>query len=103
MFGNPDPHPLTNLDEPTLPEHYETLDHESKEQADELFRRRMLHWLYLIFTGNYQEYHFDVIEMSLRVTHQALVARASMPWTGNCVNLKALMLTVTEKLVDAQD
>ncbi|KAI1947402.1 hypothetical protein LOZ57_003128 [Ophidiomyces ophidiicola] len=94
MFDNPDDEPPKNFDKPSLPPDYENLRADERSQADELHRRRMLFWLYMIFNGKDNKPHLDALRHPLAMPRQHLVERAGHQWTGNTVTLKGAVLRV---------
>ncbi|EAS33646.3 uncharacterized protein CIMG_04670 [Coccidioides immitis RS] len=93
-FENPDPEPPKDYSKPSLPEDYESLDAEAKSQADELHRRRMLFYLYMIFNGKDNKPHLNAMRYPGMMLIQHLVDRAGRPWTGNIVTLKGALIRV---------
>ena len=94
LFENPDPEPPKDYNKPTLPEGYESLGPEEKSRADELHRRRMLFFLYMIFNAKDNKPHFNALRYPLLMPLQHLVDRAGRPWSGNIVTLKGALLRV---------
>ena len=96
MFENPDPELLIDLKKPALPEEYASLNKDEKPLVDDLHRRRMLYYLYYIFTGKINRDHLNLLRNPLLPLIQELVDRAGRPWSGNYVTLKSLLMKVTE-------
>lgn len=96
MFKNPDPQPPKDLKQPELPTNYSALPPNEKSLADELHRQRMLFWLYIVFTGNYNPDHLAVLGLPMLYLRQELVDRAGRPWSGNFMTLKGLIIRATE-------
>ncbi|PGH07903.1 hypothetical protein AJ80_07943 [Polytolypa hystricis UAMH7299] len=94
QFENPDPEPPKGYNKPTLPENYESLEPQEKSQADELYRRRMLFHLYVIFNAKDNKPHFNALRYPLLALLQHLVDRAGRPWSGNIITLKGALLRV---------
>lgn len=94
LFENPDSEPPKDYAKPTLPEDYESLDPNEKSQADELYRRRMLFYWYMIFNAKDNKTHFNALRYPMLMLIQHLVDRAGRPWTGNIVSLKGALLRV---------
>lgn len=93
-FDNPNAEPPKDFKKPTLPEDYESLDPEEKSQADELHRRRMLFWLYMVFNGKNNNLHIKALYYPLRAQRHHLVDRAGRQWSGNTITLKGALLRV---------
>ncbi|OBT77466.1 hypothetical protein VF21_05233 [Pseudogymnoascus sp. 05NY08] len=96
LFENPDPTPPKDYAAPTLPENYATLNPDEKEYADELHRRRMLFYLYMIFNGKDNKDHFSAMRTPLLAQRQHLMERAGMQWTGNTVTLQGALMRVVD-------
>ncbi|KFY76276.1 hypothetical protein V498_09687 [Pseudogymnoascus sp. VKM F-4517 (FW-2822)] len=79
LFDNPDPTPPKDYASPSLPENYASLNAEEKEYADELHRRRMLFYLYMIFNGKDNKDHLAALRTPLLAQRQHLIERAGMP------------------------
>ncbi|KAK2813972.1 hypothetical protein FQN50_000376 [Emmonsiellopsis sp. PD_5] len=94
LFENPDPEPPSDYAKPQLPADYETLGPHEKSQADELHRRRMLFYWYMIFNTKDNKPHFNALRYPFLMLIQHLVDRAGRPWTGNTVTLKGALLRV---------
>ncbi len=76
LFENPDPEPSKGFEKPSLPENYDSLSSEEKIQADELHRRRMLFYLYMIFNAKNNKPHLDALRHPILMPCQHLVDRA---------------------------
>lgn len=94
LFDNPDSEPPEDYSKPTLPDDYESLDPAEKSQADELHRRRMLFYWYMIFNTKDNKPHFDALRFPMMMLIQHLHERAGRPWTGNIITLKGALLRV---------
>ena len=96
MCKNPDPQPPKDLKQPYLPTNYSALPSNEKSLADDLHRRRMLFWLYIVFTGNYNPDHLAVLRLPMLYLRQELVDRAGRPWNGNFMTLKGLLIRAVQ-------
>lgn len=94
LFENPNPEPPQNYEKPTLPEDYDSLNPEDRSHVDELHRRRMLFYLYMIFNGKDNDIHFTSLQHPMLSLVQHLVDRAGRPWTGNVITLKGALLRI---------
>ncbi|KFX95015.1 hypothetical protein O988_06034 [Pseudogymnoascus sp. VKM F-3808] len=92
----PDPTPPKDYAAPSLPENYASLNPEEKSYADELHRRRMLFYLYMIFNGKDNKDHFSAMRTPVLAQRQHLIERAGMQWTGNTVTLKGALMRVVD-------
>lgn len=97
LFGNPDSAPPKDYAAPTLAEDYASLDPEEKEYADELHRRRMLFYRYMIFNGKDNKDHLAALRAPLLAQRQHLIERAGRPWTGNTVTLQGALMRVVDR------
>ncbi|PKY04125.1 hypothetical protein P168DRAFT_343353 [Aspergillus campestris IBT 28561] len=97
LFENPDPEPPKNLEKPSLPEDYVSLSPEEQTQADELHRRRMLFYLYMVFNGKDNKPHLDALRDPLLALRQHLVDRAGRQWSGNTITLKGALLRLAAR------
>ncbi|KFY43429.1 hypothetical protein V494_01999 [Pseudogymnoascus sp. VKM F-4513 (FW-928)] len=96
LFDNPDPTPPKDYAAPVLPENYASLNPMEKEHADELHRRRMLFYLYMIFNGKDNKDHFAAMRTPLLAQRKHLIERAGMQWTGNTVTLQGALVRVID-------
>ncbi|KKZ65758.1 hypothetical protein EMCG_08433 [[Emmonsia] crescens] len=94
LFDNPDPEPFKDYSKPVLPEDYGSLEPDEKAHADELYRRQMLFYWYMIFNAKDNKPHFNALRYPALALIQHLVDRAGRPWTGNIVTLKGALLRV---------
>jgi hypothetical protein len=96
LFDNPDPTPPKDYAAPSLPENYASLNPEEKSYADELHRRRMLFYLYMIFNGKDNKDHFSAMRTPVLAQRQHLIERAGKQWTGNTVTLNGALRRVVD-------
>ncbi|KFY58387.1 hypothetical protein V497_04855 [Pseudogymnoascus sp. VKM F-4516 (FW-969)] len=96
LFDNPDPTPPKDFAAPSLPENYASLNPEETSYADELHRRRMLFYLYMIFNGKDNKDHFSAMRTLVLAQRQHLIERAGMEWTGNTVTLEGALRRVVD-------
>ncbi len=94
LFENPDPGLPKGFEKPSLPEDYDSLSPEEKIQADELHRRRMLFYLYMIFNAKDNKPHLDALRHPILMPCQHLVDRAGRQWSGNTITLKGALVRV---------
>ncbi|PLB47161.1 hypothetical protein P170DRAFT_511807 [Aspergillus steynii IBT 23096] len=76
LFDNPDSEPPSSLEKPSLPEDYSSLSREEQSRADELHRRRMLFYLYMVFNGRDNKTHLEALRYPLSPLRQHVVDRA---------------------------
>ncbi|GAB1198021.1 hypothetical protein APSETT444_007327 [Aspergillus pseudonomiae] len=96
LFENPDSEPPKSLEKPSLPENYSSLSPEEQSNADELHRRRMLFYLYMVFNGRDNKAHFEALRYPLMSLRQHIVDRAGRHWSGNVIALKGALIRLTE-------
>ncbi|OBT53647.1 hypothetical protein VE04_07322 [Pseudogymnoascus sp. 24MN13] len=77
-------------------ENYASLNPDEKEYADELHRRRMILYLYMIFNGKDNNDHFSAMRTPLLAQRPHLLERAGMQWTGNTVTLQGALMRVVD-------
>ncbi len=94
LFENPDPGPPKGFEKPSLPTDYNSLSPEEKIQAVELYRQRMLFYLYMIFNAKDNKPHFDALRYPILMPCQHIVDRAGRQWSGNTITLKGALLRV---------
>ncbi|KAL4966948.1 kinase-like domain-containing protein [Aspergillus stella-maris] len=96
LFQNPDPEPPAGLEKPSLSADYDSLSASDKIQADELHRRRMIFWLYMVFNGKDNETHLEALRYPLLIHRQHAVNRAGRQWNGNTITLKGALLRLVQ-------
>ncbi|OOF93889.1 hypothetical protein ASPCADRAFT_132230 [Aspergillus carbonarius ITEM 5010] len=96
LFRNPDSEPPNGLAKPSLPEDYDSLSPEEKSQANELHRRRMLFYLYMVFNGKDNKPHLQALRYPLLAMRQHAVERADRQWSGNVITLKGALIRLCE-------
>ncbi|OBT86550.1 hypothetical protein VE02_04354 [Pseudogymnoascus sp. 03VT05] len=92
LFDNPDPTPPKDYAAPSLPENYASMNPDEKSYADELHRRRMLFYLYMIFNGKDNKDHLAAMRTPLIAQRQHLIERAGKQWRGNTVTLQGALM-----------
>ncbi|PGH15814.1 hypothetical protein AJ79_02195 [Helicocarpus griseus UAMH5409] len=95
-FENPDVNESTDLEEPTLPPEYDSLDAEEKAEADELYRRLFLFHYYRVCNGIFNKPHLHALCDPLLHPRKHLVDRAGRPWSGNLVTLMGALVRMVE-------
>lgn len=80
---------------PTLPENFESLPEDEKEQEMDLYRRRQLHYYYLGFTSRINEAQFRAIGTPGLITRNQIYDAARQPWEGNNTSLKAHLVNLS--------
>ncbi|KMU86855.1 hypothetical protein CIHG_04795 [Coccidioides immitis H538.4] len=96
MLQSPDHPPPQTLEKPVLPNDYDSFSPEEKSQADELHRRRVLFYLYMVFNGGLNKRHLSGLRDPRVLLTQHLVERAEKQWSGDVFSLKAALIRITE-------
>ncbi|EGE01928.1 phosphotransferase enzyme family protein [Trichophyton equinum CBS 127.97] len=96
LFQSPDQPPPRTLEKPSLPDNHESLDPEQKSQADELYRRRTLFYIYMAFNGGLNKKHLSGMKDPRVLLSQHLVERAEKQWSGDVFSLKGALIRIYE-------
>ncbi|DAA75079.1 TPA_exp: Uncharacterized protein A8136_2177 [Trichophyton benhamiae CBS 112371] len=96
MFQSPDQPPPRTLEKPSLPDNYDSLDPKQKSQADELYRRRTLFYIYMAFNGGLNKKHLSGMKDPRVLLSQHLVERAEKQWSGDVFSLKGALIRIYE-------
>ncbi|EZF79840.1 hypothetical protein H110_08353 [Trichophyton rubrum MR1448] len=96
MFQSPDQPPPKTLEKPSLPDNYDSLDPEQKSQADELYRRRTLFYIYMAFNGGLNKKHLSGMKDPRVLLSQHLVECAEKQWSGDVFGLKGALIRIYE-------
>ena len=99
LFENPDPEPPKGFEKPSLPEDYDSSSPDEKIQTDELHRRRMLFYLYMIANAKDNKPHLDALRYPALTLYQHLVDRAGRQWSGNTITLKGALVRLVDNWV----
>lgn len=94
------------LNMPKLPDNFSELSSEDQEAANELFRRRELHFLYIFHTKASNKDHMDALGAPYSLLRKRLYHYAAIPWDGNSVYLKVDLIRVSQlwgKITAPQD
>ncbi|KAI9045164.1 kinase-like domain-containing protein [Aspergillus affinis] len=97
LFKNPDSEPPASLEKPSLSDDYNSLGPEERSKTEELHRRRMLFYLYMVFNGRDNKAHLEALRYPLLPFRQHLVDRAGRQWSGNVITLKRALIRLTER------
>ncbi|GLB36077.1 putative protein kinase subdomain-containing protein PKL CAK Fmp29 [Lyophyllum shimeji] len=88
--------PLFLLAGPSLPENFDDLDKTKQSRAEELYRRRLVHYHYVKNTEEYNELHYAALTDPVGMLRRRLFYYASDPWEGETLALKVALIEVTE-------
>ncbi|KAF3895442.1 APH domain-containing protein [Trichophyton interdigitale] len=95
-FENPDTDEPLDLEEPTLPPEYDSLESDEKAEADELYRRMLMTHYYRIYTGVFNKPHLNALRDPLLNPRKHLVDRAGRQWSGNTITLKGALVRMVD-------
>ncbi|KLJ07373.1 hypothetical protein EMPG_17151 [Blastomyces silverae] len=87
--------PPKTLEKPVLPDNYNSLGPAEKPQVDELHRRRVLFYLYMVFNGGLNKRHLAGTRDPRVLLTQHLVERAEKQWSGDVSSLKGALIRIT--------
>lgn len=87
---------------PSLPDDYGSLSEAEKDNANELFRRRMLCFLYQAWNGVHNVPHRKALYEPLLRIRQLLVDRAGRQWNANLVTFRAALIAIVDHWSDLQ-
>jgi Phosphotransferase enzyme family len=82
---------------PSLPENFDELDKTEQTEAEEVYRRRLVHYHYVKNTEEYNELHYVALTDPMGVLRRRLFDHASSPWEGETLALKVALIQATEK------
>ena len=105
-FENPDDDHTPELVEPQLPENLNSMPVDEQAAARELYRRRLLFYVYRVLNGHLNQPHIAALRDPLLLGRQMLVDRAGRQWEGNLVTLKGVLVRTVafwEHLPDVED
>ncbi|RAK95008.1 uncharacterized protein BO80DRAFT_498083 [Aspergillus ibericus CBS 121593] len=71
-----------------LPPNFDSLPETEQAYMREILRRRMVHFLYAIFTKELNEEHYDAIFDDINIVRQRILESAGTPWEGDSVTLR---------------
>ena len=99
------PHSLENYDDPvsqsmtypSLPEDFDEYDENKRARAEEMYRRRLVHYHYLTNMEKYNEPHYAVETDSMYVLRRRLFYQSSEWWRGETLDLKTSLIRAMEK------
>ncbi|KAH9984925.1 hypothetical protein BJV77DRAFT_1062084 [Russula vinacea] len=82
---------------PSLPENFDKLEETERTAAEEVYRRRLVHYHYVTNTEEYNKPHYDTLTDPMCVLRSRLFYHASNPWEGETLELKAALIRATER------
>jgi Phosphotransferase enzyme family len=85
---------LTELDK--LPDHFDSLDADAKEELQYSHIRRLSCQLYIHTTGTHNRTHFQALRQKVNTVRAELMKRVGLPWDGDLVMFRGALLDVME-------
>ncbi|KIY45791.1 hypothetical protein FISHEDRAFT_66846 [Fistulina hepatica ATCC 64428] len=82
---------------PSLPENFDKLEATKRNAAEEVYRRRLVHYHYITNTEEYNKPHYDALTDPMCVLRSRLFHHASNPWEGETLELKVALIRATER------
>jgi len=82
---------------PSLPENFDNLEETERTAAEEVYRRRLIHYHYVTNTEEYNKPHYDDLTDPMCVLRSRLFHHASNPWEGETLELKVALIRATER------
>lgn len=82
---------------PSLPENFDELDKTERTEAEEIYRRRLVHYHYVQNTKECNTHHYDAFTDPMCVLRSRLFHHASNPWKGETLELKVALIRATER------
>jgi hypothetical protein len=82
---------------PLLPENFDELDETERTNAEEVYRRRLVHYHYVQYTEECNKLHYDALTDPMCVLRSRLFYHASNPWEGETLELKVALMRATER------
>lgn len=73
--------------EPKLPDDFDQLSKEKQEWEMELFRRRLVHYHYILSTMTYNMVHFKGLASTLNIFRRRIFNHATAVWEGETIEL----------------
>ncbi|CAG8975464.1 hypothetical protein HYALB_00004780 [Hymenoscyphus albidus] len=81
-----------SLSKPTLPASFDQLSATDQEGALKQFRKRQLHFYYIVATAKHNRPHYDALKPESTMSIQKLQQYSSAPWEGDNITLKAELI-----------
>jgi Phosphotransferase enzyme family len=79
---------------PKLPDNFDLLSEEDKAAQEELYRRRQLHYFYLMITCHLNPYHYQALRFDPYTYRHRLYETVNSPWQGDNTSLKAHLIQI---------
>ena len=82
---------------PSLPENFDELGKTERTEAEEVYRRRLVHYHYIQNTEECNKPHYDALTDPMCVLRSRLFGHASNPWEGETLELKVALILAAER------
>ncbi|KAI0084605.1 protein kinase subdomain-containing protein PKL/CAK/Fmp29 [Irpex rosettiformis] len=96
-FQNHDDPVSQSMTPPSLPENFDNLEEPEQIQAEDVYRRRLIHYHYVKSTEEYNKPHYDAMTDYMCVLRSRLCNCASNPWEGETLELKVALIRAMER------
>lgn len=80
------------MTEPKLPDDFDQLSKEKQEWEMELFRRRLVHYHYILSTMMYNRVHLKGLASTLNVFRRRIFNHATVAWDGETIKLQYALM-----------
>ncbi|KAF7586221.1 Phosphotransferase enzyme, partial [Aspergillus hancockii] len=78
-----------SLETPSLPDNFSELGESDQSEQLDILRRRQIHYYYATYTATLNRIHGIALTHNLSILRRQLFSRASEPWEGDNISLKA--------------
>jgi hypothetical protein len=85
-----------SLATPRLPDNFDELSESDRSEQLEILRRRHIHYAYVMYTRTMNPMHSIALTHNLSILRRKLFSRASEPWEGDNVSLKADLIYLVQ-------
>ncbi|PWY83761.1 hypothetical protein BO94DRAFT_557614 [Aspergillus sclerotioniger CBS 115572] len=92
-YGDPD---SEELKEPQLSPNFDSLLQSEQASMREIYRKRMIHFLYATFTRQLNEEHYNAIFDCLNIIRQRILESAGTSWEGDSTTLRIDIMCVIQ-------
>ncbi|RAK85510.1 hypothetical protein BO79DRAFT_231441 [Aspergillus costaricaensis CBS 115574] len=90
-YGDPESEMLKQS-QLNLPSDYDSMTPSKQNSVKEIYRRRLIHFLYAALTKRLNQDHYDAIFDQSVILRQGLLQSAGRPWEGDSVSLRAELI-----------
>ncbi|CAK3787619.1 Hypothetical predicted protein [Lecanosticta acicola] len=87
----------SSLELPRLPDDLAALDEDSRLEQLELFRKRHLHYRYMIETSANNPAHYEALTLPFSVGRRKVYDLASAPWQGDNIPLRSSLIFIKQQ------